>query len=44
LGISKFHPMEADCEDFSSANMALVENVDITKLFAALSSQITAQN
>jgi hypothetical protein len=30
LGISKFHPMEADCEDFSSANMASVENVDIT--------------
>jgi hypothetical protein len=27
-----------------SLSMALVENVDITKLFAALSSQITAQN
>jgi hypothetical protein len=36
--------MEADCEDSSSAKLASVENVDITKLFAALSSQITAQN
>jgi hypothetical protein len=44
LGISKFHPMEADCEDSSAAKLASVENVDITKLFAALSSQITAQN
>jgi hypothetical protein len=36
--------MEADCEDSSAAKLASVENVDITKLFAALSSQITAQN
>jgi hypothetical protein len=36
--------MEADCKDSSSANMALAENVDITKLFATLSSQMTAQN
>jgi hypothetical protein len=36
--------MEADCKDSSSTSMALVENVDITKLFATLSSQMTVQN
>jgi hypothetical protein len=42
--VSNIHPMEADCKDSTSANMASAENVDITKLFAALSSQMTAQN
>jgi hypothetical protein len=36
--------MEADCKDTSSDPMASSENVSITKLFAALSSQITVQN
>jgi hypothetical protein len=36
--------MEADCQEYSFSNMALVEEVDVTKLFAALSSQMTPQN
>jgi hypothetical protein len=44
FGISEFHSMEADCEESSSANMASVDTFDITQLFAALSSQMMAQN
>jgi hypothetical protein len=43
LGISKFHSMEADYKEPSSATMASSDNIDITKLFAALSSQISVQ-
>jgi glycyl-tRNA synthetase alpha subunit len=36
--------MEADYKEPSSATMASSDNIDITKLFAALSSQIMVQN
>jgi hypothetical protein len=36
-------PMEADYKETSSDTMTSLDNVDITKLFAALSSQITVQ-
>jgi hypothetical protein len=44
FGDSNTHLMEANCKESSSANMASVENVDIIKLFAALSSQMTVQS
>lgn len=37
-------PMEADCQESSSATMASMEQVDINKLFTALSTQIMNQN
>jgi hypothetical protein len=44
FGVSNSYSMEADCQEYSFSNMALVEEVDVTKLFAALSSQMTPQN